>query len=109
MSNLRLTGRKAREIARLTGVSLWRGFVGFYRSDNLTYAASIAYYALLSMFPFAMLGLAVLGSVTSDDRARSEVLNFVLRYFPASSCSSPGSSTHSGRTRSLSGSPAQSR
>jgi membrane protein len=61
---------------------LWRGFLGFYRSDNLTYAASIAYYALLSMFPFAMLGLAVLGSVTSDDRARSEVLNFVLRYFP---------------------------
>jgi len=80
--NLRRTGRKAREIARLTGISLWRGFVGFYRSDNLTYAASIAYYALLSMFPFAMLGLAVLGRATSDAHNRAEVLNFVLRYFP---------------------------
>lgn len=82
MANLHGTGRKAREIARLTGVSLWRGFLGFYRSDNLTYAASIAYYALLSMFPFAMLALTVLGRVTSDEHDRGEVLNFVLRYFP---------------------------
>jgi membrane protein len=74
--------RQAGEIARLTGVSLWRGFVGFYRSDNLTYAASIAYYALLSMFPFALLGFAVLGNVTADEHDRGEVLKFVLRYFP---------------------------
>src|SRR5262245_16832018 len=44
-----LTAR-ARSVARLTGLALWRGFLGFYRSDNLTYAASIAYYALLSLF-----------------------------------------------------------
>jgi len=75
--------RKLREIGRLTAVSLWRGFLGFYRSDDLTYAASIAYYALLSMFPFAMLGFAILGSVTADPHDRGEVLNFVLRYFPA--------------------------
>ncbi len=71
-----------REIGRLTAVALWRGLIGFYKSDNLTYAASIAYYALLSMFPFALLGLAVLGSVTADERDRAEVLGFVLRYFP---------------------------
>jgi membrane protein len=75
--------RQAREIARLTGVSLWRGFLGFYRSDNLTYAASIAYYALLSLFPFAMLAFAVLGHVTADEHDRAAVFDFVLRYFPS--------------------------
>ena len=47
-------------------MSAWRGFLGFYNSDNLTYAASIAYYALLSLFPFSMLALAMLGSATAD-------------------------------------------
>ena len=83
MTILGSAGRKAREIGRLAVLALWRGFVGFYRSDNLTYAASIAYYALLSMFPFAMLGLAILGSVTADVQDRGAVLAFVLRYFPA--------------------------
>jgi membrane protein len=82
VTTLRRIGRKARELGRLSAVSLWRGFVGFYRSDNLTYAASIAYYSLLSMFPFAMLGLAVLGSITADEHDRGEVLKFVLQYFP---------------------------
>jgi membrane protein len=75
-------GRHARELAMLTAVSLWRGFLSFYRSDNLTYAASIAYYALLSLFPFSMLGFAILGSATADEADRSAVLDFVLRYFP---------------------------
>ncbi len=70
-------------IARLTGLSLWRGFVGFYNSDNLTYAASIAYYALLSLFPFSMLALSVLGSATADAASRNAVLSFVLQYFPS--------------------------
>jgi membrane protein len=34
------------------------------------------------MFPFAMLTLAILGSVTADEADRSAVLGFVLRYFP---------------------------
>jgi membrane protein len=71
------------ELGRLSAVALWRGAVGFYRSDNLTYAASIAYYALLSMFPFAMLSLAILGSATADEHDRTAVLDFVLRYFPS--------------------------
>ena len=72
MKTLGPAARQARALARLTGVSLWRGFVGFYNSDNLTYAASIAYYALLSLFPFSMLGFAVLGSVTADEHDRSD-------------------------------------
>jgi membrane protein len=73
---------RAAVLLRYTGLSAWRGFVGFYRRDNLTYAASIAYYTLLSLFPFSMLALAALGSVTSDESSRAAVLRFVLRYFP---------------------------
>jgi membrane protein len=75
--------KRVGEIARLTGLSAWRGFVGFYHSDNLTYAASIAYYALLSLFPFFMLALALLGKATADEHDRTAVLDFVLQYFPS--------------------------
>ena len=74
--------RHTRELALLTALSVWRAALGFYRSENLTHAASIAYYSLLSLFPFSMLALAILGSVTADEADRSAVLNFVLRYFP---------------------------
>jgi membrane protein len=80
---LRRVARHARDIVRLTGLSFWRGLEGFYTSDNLTYAASIAYYALLSLFPFFLLTLALLGRATEDVNNRDEVLTFVLRYFPA--------------------------
>jgi len=76
-------GRRVREIARLTGLSFWRGFLGFYNSDNLTYAASIAYYALVSLFPIFLLGFALLGRATADEANRTAVFDFVLRYFPA--------------------------
>jgi membrane protein len=75
--------RRALDIVRLTGLSFWRGFEGFYTSDDLTYAASIAYYSLLSLFPFFLLAFALLGRSTADVNNRNEVLTFVLRYFPA--------------------------
>ncbi len=74
--------RQIRGLAVLTGHAAYRGVIEFYNSDNLTYAASVAYYALLSLFPFAMLALAILGSVTADDANREAVLQFILRYFP---------------------------
>jgi membrane protein len=80
---LRAIGRRAREIARLTGQSLWKGFLGFYNSDSLTYAASIAYYGLLSLFPLFLLAFALLGRSAADARDRTTVLEFVLQYFPA--------------------------
>ena len=83
MNAIRATGRRARDIARLTALSFWKGFQSFYDSDNLTYAASIAYYALLSLFPFFLLALALLGRSTADVGKRNAVLSFVLRYFPA--------------------------
>jgi len=79
---LTLIGRRVREIASLSGRSAWLGFDGFYHSDNLTYAASISYYALLSLFPFFMLAFSLLGHATEDAQDRDAVLTFVLQYFP---------------------------
>lgn len=67
---------------RLTLLAIWRGVLGVYSSDDLTFASSIAYYALLSLFPFFLLVLSILGSVTSDPNDRAAILTFVLRYFP---------------------------
>ena len=65
------------------GRAAWRGLLGFYNSDDLTYAASMAFYALLSLFPILLLALELLGSLTADVADRHAVLSFVLRYFPA--------------------------
>lgn len=68
--------------ARLTLLAISRGVVGVYNSEDLTFASSIAYYTLLSLFPFFLLAFSVLGSVTSDPNDRATILEFVLRYFP---------------------------
>jgi membrane protein len=75
--------RRLRDVAWLTATSAWSGLKGFYRGDNLTYAASIAYYALLSLFPCLLLALAFVGRATEDEASRNTVLTFVLRYFPS--------------------------
>jgi membrane protein len=64
------------------GLAAWQGFVGFYNSNDLTYASSIAFYALLSLFPVLLLALSVLGAFAANDHDRSVVLNFLLQYFP---------------------------
>ena len=75
-------GPRIRGEIRLTALAIWRGVVGIYHSNDLTFASSIAYYALLSLFPFFLLAFAILGSVTVDVGDRAEILSFVLRYFP---------------------------
>ena len=75
--------RRLARLTRITAVAAWRGMIGFYRDDDLTFAASVAYYALLSLFPFLLLALSILGAVTVDEGDRRTVLGFVLRYFPA--------------------------
>ena len=79
---LRRGTARARAEVRLTGLALWRGVKGFYNSDDLTFASSIAYYSLLSLFPFFLLAFAIIGSVTSNEADRASILSFVLRYFP---------------------------
>ncbi|PYR56416.1 MAG: hypothetical protein DMF85_16685 [Acidobacteria bacterium] len=67
---------------RLTALAIWRGMVDIYNSDDLTYASSIAYYTLLSLFPFFLLVFSILGSATADPQSRAAILDFVFRYFP---------------------------
>ena len=67
---------------RLTAQAIWRGVTGIYHSDDLTFASSIAYYALLSLFPFFLLAFSIVAQVTSSGSDRDAVLRFVFRYFP---------------------------
>lgn len=75
-------GGRARQIGTLTLHSLWRGAIGIYNSDDMTHAAAIAYYALLSFFPFLLLAFSAFGAITADESTRSAALGWVLRYFP---------------------------
>ena len=68
--------------ARLIALAAWRGVKELYNSEGLTHAAAIAYYALLSLFPIILLGLSVLGEMTSDSADRDAVVRFAFRYFP---------------------------
>lgn len=62
--------------------ALGRGSVNFYNSDDLTYAASVAYYALLSVFPFFLLLFSILGLVASRENRHAAVVAFLTRVFP---------------------------
>lgn len=68
--------------ARLILLAAWRGVKELYDSEGLTHAASIAYYALLSLFPIFLLALFVLNELTTDAGERDTVVRFVFRYFP---------------------------
>jgi membrane protein len=67
---------------RLILLASWRGVRELYDSEGLTHAASIAYYALLSLFPIFLLALFILNEMTSDAGERDTVVRFVFRYFP---------------------------
>ena len=51
-------------------------------SDDLTFASSIAYYALLSFFPLLLLLFSLLGRITSDPAAQAGFIDLMLRFFP---------------------------
>jgi len=62
----------------------YRGVIEFYHSNNLTFASSIAYYSLLSIFPFLLLVFSVLSRLAvtraGDEQA---VINLVARGLPS--------------------------
>lgn len=66
----------------MSGQAAWQALVSFYNSEDPTFATSIAFYALLSLFPFFLLLLSLLGGFAADEADRATVLNFVLRYVP---------------------------
>jgi len=69
---------------RLAWRATGRGVIDFYNSQNLTYASSIAYYALLSIFPFILLVLNVMSRLAvghaGDEKA---LVRLVERALPS--------------------------
>ena len=63
---LRRAFARVRAEVWLTALAIGRGLKGFYNSHDLTFASSIAYYALLSLFPFFLLAFSIIASVTSS-------------------------------------------
>lgn len=74
---------RVRQIAALSARALWRAIVGVYNGDDLTHAASIAYYSLLSLLPFLLLIFWILGLITASPEDHARAVGFILRYFPA--------------------------
>jgi membrane protein len=74
--------RRLLHLSRIGLRAIWQGFVEFTKSENLTFAASIAYYSLLSIFPFSLLVLAVSGRIQIGTSGAS-LLQLVMSAMPA--------------------------
>jgi membrane protein len=74
-----------RRALRLAWRATGRGVIEFYRSENLTFAASIAYYTLLSLFPFLLVILSVLSrlALQAGSRSGETLLHMIDRALPA--------------------------
>jgi len=73
---------KALREVRLSAVAAGSALRELLFSNDLTHAAAIAYYAMLSLFPFLLLVVSLFGSLAADDADRAAVLSFIFRYFP---------------------------
>jgi len=62
----------------LAGRAAWRGIFEFFDSHNLTFAASIAYYTLLSLFPFLLLVVTILSRLFVSGEATERNLVSIL-------------------------------
>ena len=60
----------------------WRGVIEFYDSSNLTFASSIAYYALLACFPFVLLLLTLLSRFMAG-LSDETLVQIVMRALPS--------------------------
>ena len=69
---------RGRRSLRLGVSAAGQGVIEFYRSDNLTYAASIAYYTLLSLFPFIWIVLSLLSRITASQASLLPVVRSAL-------------------------------
>jgi membrane protein len=78
---------RIRRALRLAWRATGRGIVEYYNSNNLTFASSIAYYALLSLFPFVLVILSVLSRLalkagSPTDETGETLLHMVERALP---------------------------
>ncbi|MEA2126216.1 MAG: rane protein [Solirubrobacteraceae bacterium] len=67
---------------RRIGQLIEHGVGGFFAHGCTQRAAAISFYALFSIFPLAILSVAVLGLVKHDDAARHQVVTFLLDRLP---------------------------
>lgn len=67
---------------RLIGRAALRGARDLVEGDALTHAASVAYYTLLSLFPFLLLLMSLMGRMTARPAARDAVMNLLVPFFP---------------------------
>lgn len=70
------------DLPRHLAFATWQGLLGFLRSDDLTHASSIAYFALLSLFPLLLLGLGLLGAASANETDRATVVALVAQFVP---------------------------
>ncbi len=61
-----------------------QGLIDFYRSNNLTFAASIAYYTLLSLFPFLLLVVSLVSRLAlgSADDTGEPLIYIIVQGLP---------------------------
>jgi membrane protein len=78
----RATGRRPAAVVRRTGQLIEHGVTQFFAHGDTQRAAAISFYALFSVFPLAILCVAVLGVVANDSQARVQVVDFVLNNLP---------------------------
>jgi membrane protein len=79
----RLRARSGHALGRAAKLTE-RSVDAFFRNHCPQLAASISYYALLSIFPAAILMAAIFGVVIGDDEARTEVVDFLFDNLPLS-------------------------
>ena len=66
----------------LIGAAARQALFRLFRSEDLTYASSIVYYALVSLFPLLLFAVSVLGRFTDSETERAAVTEFVLQFLP---------------------------
>lgn len=79
----RLRARAGHALGR-AGKLAERSVDAFFKHRCPQLAASISYYALLSVFPAAILMAVIFGQIISDDDARREVVDFLFDNLPVS-------------------------
>ena len=72
----------ARSIRRF-GRALRFAGIRLFSGNDLTYASSIAYYALISLFPLLLLSATAIGLWTTNESARADVARLLVQFLPA--------------------------
>ena len=67
---------------RLFAAAGRQAVIRLFRSEDFTYASSIAYYALISLFPCLLFAVSVVRRLTDSLAERAAVRDLVLQFFP---------------------------